>query len=305
MKFSNRRSPIVQIAFAALAGLAMYSSGDALAQDPIPVSQLASQTHFHGLAVDPNDSSRLFLATHHGLYAVGQDGVARRISETRNDFMGFTPHPADAGTLFASGHPATGGNLGFLVSRDAGRTWTKLSDGASGPVDFHQMDVSKADPKVIFGIFRGLQRSQDGGRNWTMVGPAPEGIIDLAASSRNVDTLYAATQRGILRSTDGGRSWGPAHTLVRPATLVRTTPAGEIYAFIVGSGLLRAREDGLGWVKVTDFGDAYVVHLAFDPLDTERIYAVTVDPKSQLPALLASNDSGMNWHALGSEAGHH
>src|SRR3546814_5804623 len=65
--------------------------------------------------------------------------------------MGFTPHPADPEVLYASGHPAGGGNLGFIVSRDGGQSWAKLSDGAGGPDDFHQMDISKADPQVIYG----------------------------------------------------------------------------------------------------------------------------------------------------------
>ncbi len=78
--------------------------------------------------------------------------------------MGFTPHPADESVLYASGHPAGGGNLGFIVSRDGGRGWSSLSPGVGGPVDFHQMDVSKADPSVIYGAHGGLQASRDGGR---------------------------------------------------------------------------------------------------------------------------------------------
>jgi photosystem II stability/assembly factor-like uncharacterized protein len=268
--------------------------------DATTVAALAPQTHFHGLAVDAKDPSRLFLATHHGLYAVGMDDMARRVSEAKNDFMGFTAHPREAGTLFSSGHPPAGGNLGFLVSHDSGRNWTKLSDGVGGPVDFHQMDVSKLDPKVIYGVFRGLQKSTDGGLSWSMVGPMPEGIIDLAVSARDADTLYAATQRGLLRSTDGGRAWAPAHMMLRPATLVRTTRAGDLYAFIAGGGLMRAKEDSLAWQTLSNgFGDSFVVHLAIDPTDAQRLYAVTLHAKTQLPALLASRDGGANWRPLG------
>ncbi len=91
--------------------------------------------------------------------------------------------------LYASGHPASGGNLGFIISIDGGKSWAKLADGVGGPVDFHQMDVSKADPKVIYGLYGGLQRSADGGRSWSKVGPAPDGLIDIAASGQDADTL--------------------------------------------------------------------------------------------------------------------
>src|SRR3546814_16606559 len=89
-----------------------------------------------------------FDLTHHGFFAVGPDGVAQQISETEDDFMGFTPHPSDPDVLYASGHPAGGGNLGFIVSRNGGQTWTKPSEGAGSPVDFPQMDASQADPRV-------------------------------------------------------------------------------------------------------------------------------------------------------------
>src|ERR687891_885449 len=144
------------------------------------VEALARETHFHGIAVDSSDPDRLYLATHHGLYAVAPDGSATRLSPVQ-DFMGFTPHPTDPSLLYASGHPASGGNLGFIASEDAGRSWHQLAEGVGGPVDFHQMDVSVSDPKTIYGAHGGnLQLSRDGGQTWEVVAPAPEGLIDLA-----------------------------------------------------------------------------------------------------------------------------
>src|SRR3546814_9389478 len=96
-------------------------SSDVCSSDLTTVSALTGETHFHGIAVDPHDPDRLYLATHHGFYVVGPDGVAQRVSETEDDFMGFTPHPADPEVLYASGHPAGGGNLGFIVSGDGGQ----------------------------------------------------------------------------------------------------------------------------------------------------------------------------------------
>jgi photosystem II stability/assembly factor-like uncharacterized protein len=265
------------------------------------VHELAQQTHFHGLAVDAADPDRLYLATHHGLWVVEGDGSARLISTTTDDFMGFTPHPSDPSVLYASGHPPGGGNLGFVVSTDGGATWRQLSPGAGGPVDFHQMDVSPADPSTIYGAYAGrLQVSRDGGRSWEIVGAAPDGLIDLAASARSPDILYAATESGLLRSEDGGRSWQDAYWLRQPASMVHVTPEGEVYAFVLGSGLIRTREPDLAWQAVADaFGEAYVLHFAVDPSERQKLYAITLHPEDHSQTILASIDGGTTWSVFG------
>lgn len=288
-----------------IALVAMLVSGRAFSADETAVSALAGETHFHGIAVDTRDPERLYLATHHGLYLVGPDGSARRISQTRDDFMGFTPHPADPDVFYASGHPAGGGNLGVIVSRDGGATWSRLADGVGGPVDFHQVDVSRADPRVVYGVHDGLQRSTDGGRTWTRIGPVPDGIIDLAASSRDRDTIYAATRRGLLVSTDGGRRWRSAHESGRPATMVHAAPGGTLYVFIVGAGLARADETDLDWAQPGGgFGRSVVLHLAVGADAARRtLHAVTFDPESRTQALRVSRDGGRTWSSLGGEVG--
>jgi len=264
------------------------------------VAALIDSSDFHGIAVDPNDSSRIYLATHHGLFVVAPNGEADRVSVVRADFMGFTPHPSDPNIFYASGHPANGGNLGFITSVDGGKTWKKLSDGIGGPVDFHQMDVSKVNPNIVIGNSRGLQMSKDGGRSWNMVGPIPKGTIDLATSAVDENTLYAATQGGIVRSKDGGKSWAPAHTLGRTATMIDTATDGKLYAFMIGTGLIRTTEPGLGWQLVSNsLGDEFILHLAVDPSKQQNMYAVTFNQQTRKLSIVASNDGGTNWKTLG------
>ena len=282
----------------AAAVLLVISPLVAYAQSGAPLADLLRSTHIHGVAVDRADRERLLIATHHGLYALRlESGTVDLISEQQDDFMGFTAHPTDARRLYASGHPARGGNLGFVASTDGGRNWTMLSPGAGGPVDFHQMDVSKADPSVIYGVHSGLQISRDGGRNWSRVGPAPDGLIDLAASSTEAARVYAATQQGLLVSADGGRAWQPAHPLRRAASMIEVATDGSVYAFLLGSGLLRTEEPSLNWqILSNDFGDRYLLHLAVHPEDPARLYASTHQNE-----LLTSEDGGRTWQRLGAQ----
>lgn len=274
-----------------------FIAARAVEDSPLSVAELAVMTHFHGIAVDAADPARLYLATHHGLYRIAPDGTATRISENRNDYMGFTPHPDERKTFFASGHPESGGNTGFMVSEDGGRTWRQLAQGVNGPVDFHQMDVSRSDPRIIYGVYGGLQVSRDGGRTWQMPYDAPTELFDLAVSSTDPNRLYAATRGGLLVSRDGGGSWQPAHYNTSPATMVQTTADGGVYAFIAGLGLLHSTGDSLRWEAVSNsFGDQYLLHLAVDPSNPNRLYVTTNETE-----ILASGNGGGTWRVLGAQ----
>ena len=213
---------LTRFAAGAIGAVALGVASISGAGEIMPISELPQHTHIHGLAVDLEDFSRLLIATHHGLFRTRPDGKAERISEVQ-DFMGFNLHPTDADRLYASGHPPAGGNLGFIASTDRGKTWAQISPGVNGPVDFHQMTVSRADPKTIYGVYGELQISRDEGKTWNLVGPTPPKLIDLSASAVNPDKLYAAAEAGLFVSTDAGKTWqalieGAPVSLVGPLT---------------------------------------------------------------------------------------
>jgi photosystem II stability/assembly factor-like uncharacterized protein len=276
----------------ALVGAAI--SPTASSQERIGIAEVA---HIHGIAFDPKDSSRVLLATHYGVFEALADGSAARVSSTRDDFMGFTTVPGRSDLLVASGHPETGGNLGFIASGDGGVTWRRVSEGAMGPVDFHALTVSPADPQVLYGLYRGIQSSRDGGQTWTLEGPGPDQVFDLAASPVDEDTLFAATGGGLQRSTDGGKSWslvGPAS----PVTMVETGVDGTLYAFFAGAGLYSANAEATQWLAVNEeLPGREFLHMASDPDDPDHLVAVT-----HASEVLESLDRGRTWAPFGSSS---
>lgn len=265
----------------------------ATAAETVSVSELQERTHIHGLAVDRRSPDQLLIATHHGLFRSGPDGQAELVSPVQ-DFMGFTPDLADPSRLFASGHPAGGGNLGFIASNDSGVTWQQVAAGVDGPVDFHQMTVSATDPKMIYGAYGALQVTRDAGKTWSIVGLLPQKLIDLAASAVRADTVYAATEGGLLASLDGGRSWQEI-LAGAPVSLVEVTPDGSLYAFILGRGLVRSAEADLDFKTESDsWGDRILLHLAVDPTDKDRMFAA-----SHKSEILVSTDGGKTWAEFG------
>jgi hypothetical protein len=104
-------------------------------------------------------NSSLFSSNTSGWVEVGED---------RSDLMGFTIDPSTKGVMYSSGHPQTGGNLGFRISNDYGTTWQKVSDVTSPtPIDFHTMTVGN-NPKMTYassGMGDNIFISTDGGKN--------------------------------------------------------------------------------------------------------------------------------------------
>ena len=81
--------------------------------------------------------------------------------------MGFTGDRTNGQRFYSSGHPATGGNLGFRISENGGEDWQLISMAG---VDFHALGISSSNPKVLYGWAssgaKGLFVSSDSGKTW-------------------------------------------------------------------------------------------------------------------------------------------
>lgn len=262
------------------------------------LAELAQHTHYHGIAFARSGTAVLLLASHHGLFALAKDGTATRVSPVQ-DFMGFSPDPSNPISYYASGHPAGGGNSGFLHSVDGGTTWKQLSPGVDGPVDFHQMDVSPVDPKTIYGSYGQIQVSHDGGSTWVIAGNPPADLIALAASSQKTERIYAATKSGLYVSEDSGASWNALAFEGEIVSTVKTGPGKAFYAFVLGKGLMKATEGNTGeWQSLSnDFGEAIPLHLAIDGKDDLHL-ALTTHTND----VLESKDGGKSWRPFGKNA---
>ncbi len=276
--------------FLAIAGVSFAANAE-----PVPLDRMK---HIHGIAIDPDQPSRLLLATHHGVFAATSDGFATRISTLDADLMSLAVDPRNPRKFYASGHPTRGGNLGVMTSEDGGATWRHISDGVDGPVDFHALAVSRIDPNVLYGVYKGLQVSRDGGNTWNRVGKVPEKLFALAASAIDANTLYAASMKGLLVSRDGGKSWASEASVRRPATMVHVTSHGQLFVFVYGTGLITAEESQLTWKTIArDFQDRVLMGLVADPHDQNRVYA-----RTDTGAVMTSRDGGRTWTSFeGSE----
>lgn len=272
--------------------------------DPAQESYLtpaSSLRDAHGLAVDVADSSKLWIASHTGLYLLKDGRELFHVGGGRDDYMGFSTHPTDPQTFYTSGHPLGGGNLGFQVSRDAGRTWTKVADGAGrGRADFHAMAVGRVDPGVIYGWYRGaLQRSRDGGKSWEMVKTdlGERQVIALATGTEEKDTVYAATTAGLMVSRDQGSTWQPVSDSlageVVTALSVGPRESQRLMVFAQNRGLLRSTDDGHSWEALDGYPGGLALHMAIDPRNADTAYVI-----DQSLNIYKTGDGGATWSLI-------
>jgi len=244
------------------------------------LTPVSSFSHSHGIAVDTIDATKVYIATHEGLYLLQSDKDLFQIGKTHDDLMGFSAHPTEAKTFFSSGHPARGGNIGFQKTTDGGVTWIKVSDGLGGPVDFHGVAVSQVNPDIVYGSFGGkIQKSTDGGLSWKFAEGSVQ-AISLSSDPKNESVLYASTPNGVQVSRDGGDTWQSiSKELEGGAVSVFALDPQSSYALAFSQtlgGMGKSTDGGATWQKVQEsFGSESVLYLAFSKSQQGTVYALT------------------------------
>jgi hypothetical protein len=253
--------------------------------DPGPV-------HVHGLGVNPKDSS-LFIATHTGLYRVGEgERKAQRVGGDRyQDTMGFSI--VGPNRFLGSGHPDVNEArekglpplLGLIESDDGGRTWEPIS--LLGEADFH---VLRSAGKRVYGYDASnerLLRSSDEGRTWSELeqpGPLVDLAVDPADSRRIVAAAVGGLDQGMHESRDDGQNW---ERLNYAAGLLAWPAPDALYLVDELGKVLVSADDGRRLQRRGEIGGQPAALLAQGP---RELYVALHDG-----TIKRSTDGGATW----------
>jgi hypothetical protein len=255
-----------------------------------PVADPADEpVHVHGLGLNPADKS-LLVATHTGLFRVPEgEKTAARVSDSRQDTMGFTVVGADR--FLGSGHPDPQDlrernlppHLGLIESTDAGETWVSIS--LLGEADFH---VLYATGSRIYGFDATNERllvSRDGGATWNeRTLPRGEPLIDLAVDPDDGRHVVATSERGFFESRNEARTWTFRS---RAAGFVEWATHDRLY-LVTGDGRVRASADvGAAWRTTGTLPGEPAALLA---TGADELYVALHDGSIKL-----STDGGASW----------
>ncbi|MEM2785856.1 MAG: hypothetical protein QXW37_01710 [Candidatus Nitrosotenuis sp.] len=299
---TNRMKPFIIVICAGIAagiGIAVNLADFTTAKPQTIETRTVFWRHVHGLGVDPSDRSILYIATHGDFYQSVSGGPPVKVDEQRADYMAFSAPYSASAPLYASGHPAIGGNIGLIKSTDGGKTWYQVATILDPPVDFHSMSVSKSDPNIIIGFDsanRGLFRTVDGGQSWEKL-DAPDYLSALAISSSDSNVVFAGAGNGLYFSSDGGTTWTQSDALKGDLVFALAfDEKGVLYASAEQLGLIRSLDHGKNWERLGTPG-LTVTSIAADA-QTGILYVAGYSAEG-FQEVYKSSDDGATWSLIG------
>ncbi len=275
---------------------------------------IMSFTHIHGLAYEQSEPYDLFLATHYGLFRIGDNEEVEWLSEEgeQHDFMGFAV--VNETTFISSGHPDPRSSLqnplGVMMSHDRGLTWKTVA--LEGVVDFHLLAVQAQNSQIIYGLNtfgeeKGLYLSKDGGASWEKLvaeGLPPDlnTVFSLVIHPTDEKQLLMGTQFGILASSNAGLTWSminTSYTMTGAQAFVQ--PSQGMYAYLIGEkkGLHVSYDFGKRWnsIPISLAENDLVTYITVHPKNKQVMTVGTIQQ-----TILTTEDSGESWRVI-AEAG--
>ncbi len=207
-----------------------------------------------GLAVDPNDENRVFVAalghpygpnTERGVYRTVDGGKTWERVLYKDENTGaiqVTIDPTNSKIVYAdlwAGRQGPwengsweGPESGLFKSTDGGSTWVKLTIGlptATDGLGRIGFCIAASNPNRLYACVDakkggGLYRSDDGGQSWTLqttderLWGRGEDFAECKVDPKNADIVYLANVV-TWKSTDGGKTW----------LAIRGAPGGDDY----------------------------------------------------------------------------
>ncbi len=248
------------------------------------------------LAVSPDDPSRILAGVQYQLWTSDDGGATwSQILETRGSIEALVFAPDDPSTVYAAA-----GTL--LVSRDAGSTWTPLTNafGELPRKAANNLAIDPSNPRILYAgtDTEGVWKSKDRGATWKRLPGSGINVQSLVLDPSDPRILLAGVLgSGLLRSDNAGGTWRQVKDL--PATRVLALAAdpglpGTLWLGSEDRGVFRSRSSGRRWSPSREgLAATHLYAAAFDPFQERTLYA-----SARTLGVHRSTDAGNTWDRI-------
>jgi photosystem II stability/assembly factor-like uncharacterized protein len=298
----------------------LYKSTDGgVSWSPINDGLNANATSAETLAIDPSDSTTIYVGTSwDGVYKSTDAGASWQkagndLVDTPNIF-GLVIDPLTPSTVYVTAHDE-GGYYGGAVFKttDGGANWESAMNGIppdgipkgiaidpEHPATLYASayDQDTYDPMPMF-------KTTDGGANWTQMdqGLFPSVAGAIVVDPARTDTVYAGMGgAGVYKTMDGAAHWryasfGIVDTGVFALAMDPSDP-DVVYAGTQAAGVFKTTSGGRHWVPVNDGlpnseSETTYEAIVIDPFDPSTVYVGTARD-----GVFKSTNGGTTWSKL-------
>jgi len=297
---------------------------------------LTESRHIARVIVDPVDHDVVYVAAlgdlwgpnrERGVYKTTDGGVTWSAVLQVDDNTGATElvmDPSNNKVLYAATYQRrrapwgfNGGGIGSAIwkSTDAGRTWTKLTNGIpEGALGRIGLDVYRKNPNVLYARIEhrmrtGLYRSDDGGASWRMMStmnPRPMYFSQVRIDPNDDHRIYVLGVE-LHMSDDGGRTFVGNTVPHSDHHAMWINPANSNHVLTGCDGGINVSYDrGEKWDFIDNIDIAQFYHVSYDMDTPYRVYGGLQDNASWYGPSASRADIGIgnfDWLNIGSGDG--
>lgn len=268
--------------------------------------EISEQVRCSKILMDPSNSSRLYVASHAGLF-VTTDGGETWNNPVSQQIRDIEINPEDPSIIYASG-------TRFFMSDDFGESFDQITEGVPNfqLVSRLAITTTSANSDYVYMVassdadngFYGLYRSVDAGNSFELMSNTPniltyseigdgsggQGWYDLAiaAHPENEDEIYVGGIN-VWQSLDGGENWNIKSHWVYPSSIGYTH--ADIHSLDFYGDTLYCGSDG-GVFRYQDNIDEWLD--LSNGLQISQYYRIAVSATNPDLILTASQDNGTN-----------
>lgn len=297
---------------------------------------LAESHHIGRIVVDPVDHDVVYVAAlghlwgpnrERGVYKTTDGGVTWIPVLQVDENTGATElvmDPSNNKVLYAATYQRRRTNWGFngggpgsaiWKSSDAGRTWTKLTNGVpAGDKGRIGLDIYRKNPNVLYARIEhasatGLYRSDDAGASWAKVSdfnPRPMYFSQVRIDPTDDHRIYVLGVE-IFLSDDGGRTFVPNYVPHSDHHALWIDPANPNHVLTGCDGGVNVTWDrGKTWDFIDNIDIGQFYHVSFDMESPYNVMGGLQDNASWLGPSAVRADIGIgnfDWQNIGTGDG--